>query len=53
MVGSLGVLEALDGLVPGVWAVVFKESMSPKPQLVFPTREVLEQSRGHLGDKGS
>ena len=39
----------MDGLLLGVWAVVFKESTCPKLKVVFLTREVRKRGIGDMG----
>ena len=42
-------MVALDRLEPGTWAVVFKDSTSPKPELVVLSEEVLDRGIGEVG----
>ena len=42
-------MVALDRLEPGRWAVVFKDSTSPKPELVVLFEEVLDRGIGEVG----
>ena len=42
-------MVALDRLEPGTWAVVFKDSTSPKPELVVLSGEVLDRGIGEVG----
>ena len=42
-------MVALDRLEPGTWAVVFKDSTSPKLELVILSEEVLDRGIGEVG----
>ena len=42
-------MVALDGLEPGTWAVVFKDSTSLKPKLVVHSEDVLDRGNGEAG----